>query len=155
MSDLIPEPSGDMPTLPGHKLSAAMSYAMFGDCERAGKAAGVTSRSIRNWLKTEEFLRAVEHCKRAAVGTLAEDLRNAGPMALATVLDVMKNADADRDRLAAAKLVIDKLTPDLVSTAGKVEVEHSGGVRVIRVTEAQKTSASKRLRAQGRQMEEA
>jgi hypothetical protein len=118
----------------------------------AADAAHVARKTVYRWMDEPGFLDAVEETRAIMVEGLQGRLRGAAVAGLEALVEVARDRSAPHAaRVSAGKALLDKMAPDLAHVSG--EVEHSGGVRVIRITEGEKTSASKRLRAQGRQTE--
>jgi hypothetical protein len=92
---------------PTEKQLIAISVLARGKNQaRASEAANVDPATVHRWMKSPAFLAALDQ-ERTAVRAEARMVLTASVgKAVDTLLDVMENAERDRDRMDAAKLIM-------------------------------------------------
>ena len=76
--------------------------------EAAAQAAGITSKTLRSYLKDPEFRAAYNEAVTAQLGEVTGQARQSLSSALTVLREIMENPGAeDRDRISAASKSID------------------------------------------------
>jgi hypothetical protein len=94
----------------GEDQERALEVLMRGGTqEEAAKAAGSSSRTVRNWLKTSEFRNALNDARTGAWTETTSLLQSHAREAVATLSAVMRDEQARGwERVAAAKALLDQ-----------------------------------------------
>lgn len=100
-----------MSGLSGKQKKAIAALLSEPTTEAAAESAGVTSRTIRRWLKQPAFRQALTQAETEAIEEAARLMAAASIQAVRTLLDIMKNEPESSERRQAAAVVLARVGP--------------------------------------------